>query len=91
MTKQTDDVLIRFVSALRNAGATFTDDIALTAESHLRQELGGSRHYIQKAPKLGKAHALGTAIRSGANIKEAMNKVGCSRRNGFRLLAVKLR
>ena len=44
-----------------------------------------------RAPKRGKALALGSAIRSGANIKEAMRKVGVSRSYGFKLAVVKLK
>ena len=76
---------------LRDAGASFTEEVAITAEQQMRQQFGGERHYIPRAPKRGKAIALGTAIRSGANISEAMRKVGVSRSYSFKLAMVKLR
>ena len=91
MTDPENDILIRFLTALREAGASFTDEAAITAEQQMRQMYGGERHYIPRAPKRGKALALGSAIRSGANIKEAMLKVGVSRSYGFKLAVVKLR
>lgn len=91
MTNRDDDIVLRFLDAMRQAGASFTEDVAVQAELHIRQELGGERHYIARSPKRGKAIALGSAIRSGANITEAMRKVGVSRGYGFKLMAVKLR
>jgi hypothetical protein len=91
MTDPENDILIRFLAALRDAGASFTEEVALTAEQQMRQQFGGERHYIPRAPKRGKALALGSAIRSGANISEAMRKVGVSRSYGFKLAVVKLR
>lgn len=91
MTDPENDILLRIFAALRDAGASFTEDVAITAEQHIRQEIGGERHYIPRAPKRGKALALGSAIRSGANIKEAMRKIGVSRSYGFKLAGLKTR
>lgn len=91
MTDPENDILLRIFAALRDAGASFSEEVANTAEEHIRHELGGDRHYLPRAPKRGKAIALGSAIRSGANIKEAMRKVGVSRSYGFKLAVVKLK
>lgn len=91
MTDPENDILIRFLTALREAGASFTEEAAITAEQQMRQMYGGERHYIPRAPKRGKALALGSAIRSGANIQEAMRRVGVSRSYGFKLAVVKLK
>ena len=91
MTDPENDILIRFLAALRDAGASFTEEVAITAEQQMRQQFGGERHYIPRAPKWGKALALGSAIRSGRTSRKRCVKVGVSRSYGFKLAVVKLK
>lgn len=86
MTKDEEDIVLRFIAAMRDAGASFTEEVANVAEQNIRQEFGGARAYVSKRPARGKAVALGTAIRSGANIREAMAKANVAKTWGYALL-----
>jgi hypothetical protein len=57
---------------------------SLTVE--LRRKWGGERHYVQKAPPLGKAHALSGSLAAGASPREACVSLGFSLRTAQRLI-----
>lgn len=91
MTKAEEDILFRFIQAMRQSGATFSDEIAVQVEMQLRQEVGGQRVYIPKAPARVKTQRLATAIRTGAKISEAMAQAGVHKTWGYALMSRKIR
>ncbi len=86
------DILNRFFDELQSNMASFglgplPADVRERTEARIRHELGGDRHYLPAAPARVKQQRLASALRSGANIKAAMQKAEVSRRTGYRILA----
>jgi hypothetical protein len=86
-----DDILLRFFDRLQANMSMFglgplPSDLRERVELQIRQELGGETHYLPKAPARLKQQRLASALRSGANIKEAMRQAGVNERWGYRLL-----
>ena len=90
VTKSEEDILFRFIQIMRQSGASFSDEIAVQAEMQIRQEVGGQRVYIPKAPARVKTQRLATAIRTGAKIEDAMAKAGVKKTGGYALMSRKV-
>lgn len=86
-----EDLVLRLIVLMRENCAVISEDLAIKVEMQLRQEFGGTRVYIPKAPLRSKQMLLATAIRSGANIKKAMAMANLARSTGFRVLSSKVR
>jgi hypothetical protein len=86
-----EDIFLRFFAVLQQHGHQVPSDTQAAAEVQLRQELGGNRVYIPRAPSRVKKQRLASALRSGANIREAMERARVGRSWGFELLGQKSR
>lgn len=81
-----DDPLDKILEQLRAAVPEFPVDKLEAAALRIRQDLGGYRGYIRKAPSLGKARGLERARDAGASLSQAFESIGVSRSRGYELL-----
>jgi hypothetical protein len=56
-------------------------------EFRFKQDWGGSRYYIQKAPTAPKQRRLADALAAGVPMQRAFELAGVSRRWGYEILA----
>lgn len=80
------DVLDELVRQILAAAPEIPRGAAETAAQRIRQDWGGARVYIKKAPSVGKAFGLGTALAAGVPLAQAFAEVGVTDRHGRRLL-----
>ncbi len=82
----TDDFLSEVIRLL---GEAFKDgpDAVRKTEIKIRQQSGGGRHYIGKAPTLGKTQRLADGLAAGVSLGEAFAAAGVSRSAGYRFLS----
>jgi hypothetical protein len=57
----------------------------------IQRDLGGTRHYLPKAPAWGKALCLGGQLAAGVPLAQAFAAVGVSKRYGFKLARRRVR
>lgn len=81
-----DDVIDALVKQLLAAVPGLPHDQAHAAAARIRQDWGGSTHYVKKAPATGKAFGLGTALAAGVPLTQAFADAGVSRATGYRYL-----
>lgn len=74
------DELKAIIDAAR-AAPTATD-----AELQIREQMGGNRIYIGKAPTYRKTLRLAAAVAAGLDLQTAFDRAGVRRRWGFVLL-----
>lgn len=81
-----DDVVDALVKQLLAAVPGLPADKAFAAAAKIREDFGGAEHYVKKAPAMGKAFGLGTALAAGVPLSQAYELVGVSPRYGRKLL-----
>lgn len=79
------DVLDELVRQILAAAPEIPRGAAETAAQRIRQDWGGARVYIKKAPAEGKALRLGTALAAGVPLTQAFAEVGVRRSQGYAL------
>ena len=77
-----DDIFLQ----LRTAFPELPDDALRGAAMRIRQDWGGARAYVKKAPAEGKAWRLGAALADGASLAQAFDVAGVGERYGRDLL-----
>jgi len=80
------DVLDELVRQILAAAPSIPPAAAESAANRVRQDWGGERVYIRKAPAEGKALRLGSALAAGVPLAQAFGEVGCSAGYGYRLI-----
>ena len=81
-----DDIVDALLKQLLAAAPGFPADRAQAAAAKIRQDWGGAKHYVKKAPAEGKAFGLGTALAAGVPLTQAFADVGVSASRGYELL-----
>lgn len=56
-------------------------------EIKIRQQWGGERVYVQKAPTAGKTQRLAEGLAAGHALRDVFESAGVSRRWGYRLIS----
>jgi hypothetical protein len=84
-----DDIVGAFARTLETLG--HSRDEARRIEYEYRQQWGGSRLYVAKAPVEGKVFRLSVAIAAGRSLKEAMEAAGCKHSQGYAYLRMRVR
>lgn len=79
------DIVDEIFAQLRAAIPDLPDATLQGAALRIRQDWGGARAYVKKAPAEGKAFRLGTALAAGVPLAQAFADVGVSRSHGFSL------
>lgn len=80
------DVLDELVRQILAAAPEIPRGAAETAAQRIRQDWGGARVYIKKAPAEGKALRLGTALAAGVPLTRAFAEIGVCRSQGYALV-----
>jgi len=83
------DVVKACMREMLAANPSMTARDALAVECRIREVWGGSKVYVCKGTALGKAFRLGADLAAGATLHEAFERVGLSRRSGYRALSRK--
>jgi len=83
------DIVQRLFALLHQHGHPVPTDKQVAAEQQLRQEFGGERVYIKRAPSRIKSQRLASALQSGVSIREAIRRADLGRSQGFALLGRK--
>lgn len=81
-----DDFLADMIRQVLEASTAGTDAVRKT-EIRIRQQWGGARVYIKKAPVEGKVQRLADGLAAGVSLHEAFTTAGVSRRWGYQLLS----
>lgn len=81
------DVIEDLVARLLAAAPDLPVERVTAIAVEIRRDWGGGKHYVKKAPTLGKAFGLGTALAAGVPLSQAFAEVGVSARHGLRLAA----
>ena len=84
-----DDIVTGFIRRTKAEHPEIAESAWLRLEVRLRQEWGGERHYVQKAPTLGKAYSLAERLAAGESPREAFRNSGLTRTTGYRVLSWK--
>lgn len=80
------DIVDEIFAQLRAAIPDLPDATLQGAALRIRQDWGGARAYVKKAPAEGKAFRLGTALAVGVPLAQAYELVGIGERYGRDLL-----
>lgn len=80
------DIVDEIFAQLRAAIPDLPDAALKGAALRIRQDWGGARAYVKKAPAEGKALRLGTALAAGVPLAQAYELVGIGERHGRDLL-----
>lgn len=80
------DIVDEIFAQLRAAIPDLPDTALQGAAQRIRQDWGGARAYVKKAPAEGKAFRLGTALAAGVPLTQAYELVGVTPQHGRRLL-----
>lgn len=80
------DVLDVLVEQLRAAAPDYPADKLYATALQIRRDMGGERHYLKKAPAMGKVFSLGNALAAGVTLAQAFADCGVSRSSGYRLI-----
>ena len=80
------DIVDEIFAQLRAAIPDLPDTALQGAALRIRQDWGGARAYVKKAPAEGKALRLGTALAAGVPLTRAYELVGVSAQYGRVLL-----
>ena len=83
------DIVDEIFAQLRAAIPDLPDATLRGAALRIRQDWGGARAYVKKAPAEGKAVRLGTALAAGVPLTRAYELVGISERHGRDLLKMR--
>ncbi len=75
--------------AIRLLGEAFKDgpDAVRKTEIKIREQMGGSHHYIKKALPEKKTRCIGESLAAGVSLGEAFAAAGVSRSAGYRFLS----
>lgn len=80
------DTVERIIEMIRAAAPELPEAKLGAIATKIHRDLGGSHHYVTKAPALGKAGRLGEQLAAGVSLVQAFARVGVSESYGYRLL-----